>query len=861
MKRRVWRGRTILLVVAALALGGSGAFAADPGPVSIEQEVVADFDALAKHLESLPESVLGKDHRASLVQKVKDAQTAYAREDVCSSASILDAYLKQTATLRQDRLRTAVAEDLYNRGRSLRADVVRGQVAPSPCADPGFGRKPEMRIVASDNRRFQAQVTFGAPRLWTVEAGDETWTQIALPGLDSPIGPPGLPGVPSWQGLIALPRGARTVLVSPREPAIREEVRLNLHPFQEQPVDQAKGADPEIFKDPPFVKDEKAYATDALAPLSPCAVRPLGQYRDLEIAQVQCTAGQYNPVTDVLRLFDSVEFDVRFEGGEGTFVTSQTLSPFEPASQGAIQSVLNSAVVSQYVTAVKTADLQCTGEELLVLTHPDFRADSDRLAQWKRDKGISTTVIEVGPGTSYPSAFSIDTLIESRYRLCVVRPSYVLIMGDSEFVPPARRTYPTKEDSSTGSDLGYAVYQQFPIDQFLPDFGVGRMPVNSAAEAQRVVDKVINYESKPPYIDRFSGGPFYTTATVASFFQCCRTDFMNVSVKGRDMRSFVETSETVRNQLLASGYGVERIYNTHVGYADGVVFDPTPQRFWDGDLLPVDLRKGSGFPWDGGTDEIVDAFNAGRFNILHRDHGAPWGWADPQFTTNDLWRLNNGALLPVVYSVNCKSGYFDSETDGQGNNESFMEQLLTLPGGGMVGGLGDVRNSPSWENSALTRGFYDATWPNLAPEFGDGTVHRRLGDILNHGKFYLLSQVGVAQPAGDVSWNDVVQELILWHVFGDPTLEMWTSNPWRFSLPSWAEVQLQEDGLVVSYDLEGAEITALQTLADGSVRPVGRAVVTRGVAKLPFFVRPDPKLPIQLSASKENAVSVALAPR
>jgi hypothetical protein len=375
------------------------------------------------------------------------------------------------------------------------------------------------------------------------------------------------------------------------------------------------------------------------------------------------------------------------------------------------------------------------------------------------------------------------------------------------------------------------------------------------------VDKVINYESKPPFINHFSGGPFYTTATVASFFQCCRTDFMNISFKGRAMRSFIETSETVRNQLLSNGYGVERIYNTHTGYADGVVFDATPRRFWDGDLLPVDLRASSGFAWDGGTDDIVDAFNGGRFNILHRDHGAPWGWADPAFTTSDLWRLNNGALLPVVYSVNCKSGYWDSETDGEGNTESFMEQLLVLAGGGMVGGLGDVRNSPSWENSALTRGFYDATWPNLAPEFGGGTSRRRLGDILNHGKFYLMSQVGVAQPAGDVSWNDVIQELIMWHAFGDPTLEMWTSNPWRISLPPVADVQLQEDGLLVSYDLEGAEITALQPLADGSVRPVGRGLVTRGVANLPFFVRPDPKLPIQLSASKENAVSVALERR
>lgn len=71
------------------------------------------------------------------------------------------------------------------------------------------------------------------------------------------------------------------------------------------------------------------------------------------------------------------------------------------------------------------------------------RAAADDLVDWKRTKGISTNVFEVGAGTARTTGAQIDTFIEDRYRNCSVRPSYVLLIGDSEFVPPARTNHDT----------------------------------------------------------------------------------------------------------------------------------------------------------------------------------------------------------------------------------------------------------------------------------------------------------------------------------------------------------------------------------------------------------------------------------
>src|SRR5205085_12246632 len=129
--------------------------------------------------------------------------------------------------------------------------------------------------------------------------------------------------------------------------------------------------------------------------------------------------------------------------------------------------------------------------------------------------------------------------------------------------------------------------------------------------------------------------------------------------------------------------------------ADNYEGNTTPRRVSDGTLLPVELRASSGFAWDGNTADIADEWNAGRFLFLHRDHGWQYGWLHPSFDSDNVVNdLNNGDLLPVVFSVNCASGFFDNETaDGDYGTEVdetyFAEHLLRKEYGGAVGMLGD----------------------------------------------------------------------------------------------------------------------------------------------------------------------------
>jgi hypothetical protein len=321
----------------------------------------------------------------------------------------------------------------------------------------------------------------------------------------------------------------------------------------------------------------------------------------------------------------------------------------------------------------------------------------------------------------------------------------------------------------------------------------------------------------------------------------------------------------MRNGLRGVGYDVERIYTRDVGPDLDA-----PSQFDDGTALPPDLGPASGFPWSGNTTDIKNAYEAGRVLVFHRDHGWSDGWIAPAFNTGDAGALTNGDLLPVVFSVNCSSGYFDDETDPDSlittDDPHFVETLLRNPAGGAVGAIGDTRNSPSWENSILARGYFDAVVPSILPAYGPATSHPRLADIVNYGKVYLLSQEGPFAAA-------VMDEVNLYHAFGDPTQELWTSNPNATGTPLVPIYVLQQafppqpipgpdpgPYLTISYPIDGAVLTAYQQTSDGVI-PIARGTVSGGVAQLIGVQNVDPTLPLQVSASLAGAVSQPLRPR
>lgn len=83
-----------------------------------------------------------------------------------------------------------------------------------------------------------------------------------------------------------------------------------------------------------------------------------------------------------------------------------------------------------------------------------------------------------------------------------------------------------------------------------------------------------------------------------------------------DTRGFTKTAEAIGGAMRADGYVVDRLFTTDNENVD-------PQFYYDGTPIPSNLRRPA-LAWDADTTDFLSSYNAGRFLVLHRDHGSSW---------------------------------------------------------------------------------------------------------------------------------------------------------------------------------------------------------------------------------------------
>jgi len=637
------------------------------------------------------------------------------------------------------------------------------------------------------------------------------YRQIILPkgNLFGKVGEPGLPGITR---LVAVPNNAEVqVTITEGYPQVFEDYLIE--PKQESPEDNID------YKKPPFAVNTKFYTKNILYPEKLYSIE-YDYIRGCKIAIIHIHLARYNPALKKVLYYPDLDVDINFVGGDETYIPAEKKSRFFEGTYARI--FPNYELVRVEIPELIHEGLFFKFCDLLIITPPDFKDQADALAVWKREKGFLTRVVtldQIDTAQGGTTADDIRDYIKNVYD--TQNLSYVLLLGDAEFIPPHYVTpHPTAHGGTLmGTDLYYA---EMDYTGYFPDLAIGRIPVDTAAEAQIVVDKIINYEQYPP-----TDKNFYRTILCAAFFQDDDRDgFAEASDSdGLAQREFAETMEDIRTFFMSEGYSdCPRIYATD---------SPDPQWWRDGSSIPAAIRM-PGFPWDGDADDIVAEINSGTLLVAHRDHGGRTGWGDPDFHTGDLTDLTNNELLPVVLSINCQTGWFDNETDDAAlgtlnNSESFAEEFLIMDGGGAVAVIAATRNSPSYPNNDLTEGFIDCIWNDMLPGYpsaGDvgasgieGSV--RIGDALNYAKFYVASMrdgVSACQRPFEI-----------YHVLGDPTMEIWTANPNMLTYIPWEPIEiykneywfpipleLQYEGVIVSLIQDG-EIIAQGTPKDGGV--------------------------------------------
>ena len=628
----------------------------------------------------------------------------------------------------------------------------------------------------------------------------------------------GLPEVPLSGFSVALPvDGDKSdVTITPEGDVQRIKARL----YPVQPPESTPTADKETG--PVFAYDDAIWQKGVKGPGQSQGEVPIFR-GDANVQGLRLTPYGYNPADQLITYYGSYLVTIKHPGKCFIYdrrLNREWLSTRQDKGLDAIDQRIEGLPLPAFqftVNKLVANELRCIpsiqinpallGARLLIVTHTDFKAAADDLKAHKVAQGISTRVVTTSEITGAGPAATetqIRNWIASYYNSHLVRPKWVLFMGDAEYVPTHYDQLNFWDPARNAADIWYGQFQPGATAVTIPPFGIGRLPVDTLAQANTIVSKIKAFEVSPP-ADPLFGKDFYNRLTFASYFQ------PQTGNTSHDQRNFVETSEIVRNHAKGLGYNVARLYWTPANV--------DPQFYAGGAAVPADLRK-PGFAWNATTANITAAINQGSALVFHRDHGWWDGWSHPGFLTPDLSGVSvSGNQFPVVFSVNCASGVFDNETVdlpanigtapyGIGVATVNWAEAFLRKSDGALAIIGDTRQSSTTDNNHLTLGMFDAVFPGLIGSHGTGTSIRRLGDILNYAKSY-ISDVASGGTSNshplDTSGTrpgvaGLRQELNIYNLLGDPSLKLRVNPPIQLVISS---VLLQANVVKVTARLTG----------------------------------------------------------
>jgi hypothetical protein len=530
----------------------------------------------------------------------------------------------------------------------------------------------------------------------------------------------------------------------------------------------------------PFERDEVAYG--GKYPDGVVRVSEKKVVRGCEVALIGVFPLQYDAAEGHIRVYRRMRVEVSFSGGAGYFVEPRLRSRFfEPLYAGIL---LNHGEFEGYDPLGAPRD----GEGEMIILVPDGLASAvQQLAQWRTMSGLPTvvtTLTEAGGDTA-----GIRQYIRDAYEQWETPPSFVLMVGDADLMPTEYKYTHPYHGTPTGTDLWYFTVDG--SDQFA-DIHHARLSVENGIELAATLGQILAYE-KTPLTGNWNNHVF-------------------LAAYEEPGRYFTITSDAVYNYLITLGYDCDRAYQ-------------------------------NGNP-PGSTTDVINNWNEGCFIVNHRDHGDTDGWSHPAFTNSHLSQLTNGMMLPVVYSLNCLTGYFDSETDQSGGTfESFCEMLSRLNPGGCIGVLGATRVSYSGYNDELCKGLYDAMFPGFDPGYPGMSSQNpweyptfQQGTVTDFAKWWMYDKYVLTGGAG-YPWSPDPTitriEFEMFHYHGDPSQDIHSAEPTAMVVSHDAATVVAVPSFTVYADEEGG-LVALSI--DGDL--IGREYVSGGMAEVVFDTPP-----------------------
>ena len=530
----------------------------------------------------------------------------------------------------------------------------------------------------------------------------------------------GEPNLPSFSRFVAIPNGANAHI----EMGYRSMTTIaNVDLLPAAPIKFDTDDSPNTYE-----KNLNIYNRNAFFPEQPVTISEPFSLRGVQTVAITVAPYQYNPVTKELRVYDDMQFDVRFDGGNGEFGDTRLRSPYwDPilmqnlANYNQLPSIDYEARMQEWVNNRPTG---C--EYLIVIPNNEgFRQYAEQLRDFRIQQGILTEVKSLSD-MGCTTTNEMKSYFHNAYNTWDIPPVAVLLFGDHNTNMsvgiPAEYTYHSQNYGNCITDNGYADV----TGDLLPEMAFSRLVAANVNEAQMMVSKQLEYEYTNPNLDASS----YEHPITALGWQTERWFQICSEVVGGYWRN--QGKDPVRINAIYSGYPGNQWSSNQNTYMVVNYFGPNGLGY-----IPATPSELGG--WTGGTAaQVVNAVNSGCMLLQHRDHGYYQGWGEPDFSNSHVTQMNNVGKMTFVNTINCQTGTFDHTPECL--IEAFMRRTSGGQNAGAVGCIGPTQTSYSFVNDAYAWGMYDQYDPQFMPDYGpyasyEGNWRPAFGNVA--GKYFL----------------------------------------------------------------------------------------------------------------------------
>ena len=519
--------------------------------------------------------------------------------------------------------------------------------------------------LKSDMTSLKASFSFSGLEAQELQSERGVFSTLTMP--NTVIGGnEGEPQIPVVNQLIAVPFGAT--------PSIRvthySSTDYNLEDYG---IHRLSPRQPEAWKDQeiPFIYNEAAYQTRGLRSEPTARISVEGTMRGVQVGQMSIEPVSYDPVNNMIRVFNDLEVEVRFDGSDTRATEDRLVKTYSPYYLGIYDQLFNGRAIRGVYE--DHPDLWSAPVKMLVIANRMFENCIQNWVAWKTLKGIYVDVNYtdvIGTTTE-----EIQSFIQEKYAQDA--PTFLMIMGDQAQVV----------NSGIGTKTGFVTdlyYSSVDGDQF-PDMLHSRLSAETVDEMTAMLNKGMEYEQytmpDPSYLNNV------------------------LFVAGYD-----NTGWDVIVGRPTVWYATNYYYNAEHGFTNVNEFS------------------------HGIFDGCYDYLNSGVGFANYTAHGSETAWLDPLFSVDDVNNLTNEHKYFLAMGNCCRTGnwgYNESPCYGEiltrAENKGAYAYIGSCPpttwyndyyfgvGATTVNtnlSTGQLGVMPTQEQT--TMGSYDAIWRNDA---------------------------------------------------------------------------------------------------------------------------------------------------